>query len=307
MRDLRTEDEIIANWKSDIEQPMISICCITYNHESYIEDALEGFLIQKTDFSFEILIHDDASTDDTAGIIRDYEKKYPRIIKPIYQTDNQYSKNTRQSINGKFNIPRAKGEYLMFCEGDDYWNSSFKIQHQVETAIEKKVDFVFHSSILKRQENKIIDHHYKKDRYVNFKIHILKGPSASPLSSILVRKENLLKIEKVFPGFLKNKLSHACIQYCGFLNGKAYYINKALSTYRVSAPGSWTERTNKNKKLFFESTARHLAMLNFLKSNVLLNQKVVINFRVFKILTKVLLSKRFTLKEKKAFLRSVLE
>ena len=67
--------------------PLVSICCNTYNHVKYIRDAIEGFLMQKTNFPFEILIHDDASTDGTADIIREYEAKYPDIIKPIYQTE----------------------------------------------------------------------------------------------------------------------------------------------------------------------------------------------------------------------------
>jgi len=73
-------------------KPLVSICCITYNHEKYIGDAIESFLMQETDFPFEIIIHDDASTDATADIVREYEKKYPDVIKPIYQTENQYSK-----------------------------------------------------------------------------------------------------------------------------------------------------------------------------------------------------------------------
>ena len=77
--------------------PLVSICCITYNHEPYIRDAIEGFLMQKTNFPVEILIHDDASTDGTADIIREYEAKYPDIIKPIYQTENQYSKGIKIS------------------------------------------------------------------------------------------------------------------------------------------------------------------------------------------------------------------
>ena len=65
---------------------------ITYNHEKYIADALDSFLMQQVSFSYEIIVHDDASTDKTAKIIREYEKNYPSIIKPIYQTENQYSK-----------------------------------------------------------------------------------------------------------------------------------------------------------------------------------------------------------------------
>lgn len=126
----KPESKIIETWKGDVAKPKVSICCITYNHEKYIEDCLVGFLIQKTDFPYEILIHDDASTDRTADIIRRYEVAYPSIIKPVYQVENQYSKGNRP--NQCFNFPRAKGEYIAFCEGDDYWTDPLKLQLQVE-------------------------------------------------------------------------------------------------------------------------------------------------------------------------------
>lgn len=139
MRALRTEDEIIANWKGDIEQPVVSICCITYNHEPYIEDALEGFLIQETDFPFEILIHDDASTDRTTEIINKYARKYPRIIRMIIQTENQWSKGIR--ILPALVLPEALGEYVALCDGDDYWVSAEKLQIQV-SFLEKNSEYV---------------------------------------------------------------------------------------------------------------------------------------------------------------------
>ena len=129
MRVLRSENEIIQNWKKDVTKPVVSICCIAYNHEPYIEDALEGFLIQETDFPFEILIHDDASTDKTADIIHEYEARYPKLIKPIYQTKNQYSQGKKPSY---FNFERAQGEYIAMCEGDDYWIDPLKLQKQVD-------------------------------------------------------------------------------------------------------------------------------------------------------------------------------
>ncbi|KAA6338333.1 putative glycosyltransferase EpsE [termite gut metagenome] len=109
---------------------IVSICCITYNHEPYIRQCLEGFMTQKTSFLFEVLIHDDASTDGTADIIHEYESKYPDIIKPIYQKENQYSKGVR--ISWVFNFPRAKGKYIALCEGDDYWIDPLKLQKQVD-------------------------------------------------------------------------------------------------------------------------------------------------------------------------------
>lgn len=110
---------------------LVSISCITYNHEPYIRECLDGFIMQKTDFAFEVLIHDDASTDKTADIIREYEAKFPNLIKPIYQTENQFSKKVG-SINAKFNYPRAKGKYIALCEGDDYWTDPLKLQKQVD-------------------------------------------------------------------------------------------------------------------------------------------------------------------------------
>ena len=111
-------------------EPLVSIDCITYNHEAYIRAALDGFLMQKTDFSFEILVHDDASTDQTANIIRNYEKKYPGIIIPIYQKENQFSKNI--NIARQYQFPRARGRYIAICEGDDYWTDPYKLKKQVD-------------------------------------------------------------------------------------------------------------------------------------------------------------------------------
>ena len=124
----------------DNNKPLVSINCITFNHEKYIKEALDSFLMQKTNFEYEILIHDDASTDNTADIIRKYEKKYPDIIKPIYQQENQYSKNGNISKN--FQYPRAKGNYIAICEGDDYWTDPNKLQKQVDF-LESNPDYGF--------------------------------------------------------------------------------------------------------------------------------------------------------------------
>ena len=124
-----TQEQIMQNWNSEI--PLVSICCITYNHEPYIVQTLDGFLMQKTSFPFEILIHDDASTDRTADIIREYEKKFPNLIKPIYQKENQYSKGFT-SVSETWNFPRAQGKYIALCEGDDYWIDENKLQMQVD-------------------------------------------------------------------------------------------------------------------------------------------------------------------------------
>lgn len=109
---------------------LVSISCITYNHASYIRQCLDGFMMQQTNFAFEVLIHDDASTDGTTEIIKEYEAKYPDIIKPLYEEENQWVKGRRGSA--VFNFPRAKGKYIALCEGDDYWTDPLKLQKQVD-------------------------------------------------------------------------------------------------------------------------------------------------------------------------------
>ena len=108
----------------------VSIVCNAYNHERYIRSALDGFVMQKTTFPFEVLVHDDASMDGTAGIIREFEMKYPEIIKPIYETENQYSKC--DGSLARIQYGRVKGKYIALCEGDDYWTDPLKLQKQFD-------------------------------------------------------------------------------------------------------------------------------------------------------------------------------
>lgn len=125
-----TEEQIMKNWQGNIQSPLVSVRCITYNHENYIAQALDGFLMQKTNFPFEVIVHDDASPDRTADIVREYERKYPGIIKPIYEEENQYSK--RDGSLGRIMNAACKGKYIAICEGDDYWIDENKLQIQVD-------------------------------------------------------------------------------------------------------------------------------------------------------------------------------
>ncbi len=134
----KNQQEILSGWDY-YSPPLASICCITYNHVSYIQEAIDSFLMQETKFPFEILVHDDASTDGTMEIILDYAKKYPDIIKPIIQTENQYAKCGL--INPRFVFPKAKGKYIALCEGDDYWTDNKKLQKQV-TFLEQNPEYV---------------------------------------------------------------------------------------------------------------------------------------------------------------------
>lgn len=170
---------------------MVSISCTTYNHAPYIRECLDGFLMQKCNFEFEILIHDDASTDGIQDIIKEYQQKHPNIIKPIFQTENQYSKGQR-GMNIKYNFPRAEGKYIALCEGDDYWTDPLKLQRQVDF-LEKNTDYSMvaeNSKVLDERHNKSYLFSDKKDNYDVSLEEIIVGRKFHT-ASILFRNENL--------------------------------------------------------------------------------------------------------------------
>lgn len=134
----------MSNDQSNI---IVSICCITYNHAPFIRKALDGFLMQQAPSCVpqgakmsdwcEILIHDDCSTDGTTEIIKEYATKYPDLIFPLYEEENQYSKGVKVDF---YNYDRAKGKYIAYCEGDDYWTDPNKLQKQVDF-MEKHLEY----------------------------------------------------------------------------------------------------------------------------------------------------------------------
>ncbi|MEI7635878.1 MAG: glycosyltransferase [Syntrophus sp. (in: bacteria)] len=116
--------------RKDNERPLVSICCLTYNQEKFIRQTLDGFLMQKTSFDFEVLVHDDASTDGTQAILREYEQRHPGIVKLIIQPVNLYSKTGIYPIMNLYRA--AKGKYIAECDGDDYWTDPRKLQRQAD-------------------------------------------------------------------------------------------------------------------------------------------------------------------------------
>lgn len=121
---LTLRDKVFA----DDEPVVVSICCITYNHGRFITECIEGFLDQECDFRVEIIIHDDASTDGTAQIVKEYADRHPTIIRAILQDSNQYSKAVNPYYAYVF--PAARGKYIAICDGDDYWSDPAKLARQ---------------------------------------------------------------------------------------------------------------------------------------------------------------------------------
>jgi glycosyltransferase involved in cell wall biosynthesis len=218
----------------NLSNPLVSICCITYNHENFIRQALDGFLMQKTSFPIEIIIHDDASTDNTANIIREYQAKHPHLIKPILQTENQYSQGKKVF---PITFKETQGKYISPCEGDDYWTDPLKLQKQVDF-LEANPDFAicFHNSKIedhKSREYKEWIMHKNLEKSV-FETKDILCQWFIPTASILFRKYD----DFVFPEWYQHCDSGDIVLLLLLsLRGKFKYINEVMSVYRLHDQG----------------------------------------------------------------------
>lgn len=228
-------------------EPLVSISCITYNHAPYIRRALSGFLSQKTNFPFEILIHDDASTDETQEIIREYEEKYPDIIKPIYRTENQYSKGIR-NISGAFNFPRARGKYIAMCEGDDYWCDDGKLQLQADyMEAHPECTMCFHAAKVITESEAFVRKEmrpYRGDRSLSA-AEVIDTPCNYPTASLFFRTELATKLPDWYH---KCPIGDVPIHIFMAAHGSVYYFDRQMSVYRLGVATSWTTEMDKGDR-----------------------------------------------------------
>ena len=219
------------------EEITVSVYCIAYNHEKYIRQSLDGILNQKTDFKYEVIIHDDASTDNTTRIIEEYISKYPDIIVPIIQKENQYSKGVR--IFETYVLPKIRGKYIAICETDDYWCDVYKLQKQVDF-LENHEGYsaCVHNSIWYNciTNEKILYNTLDCDKDLELEELILYGGSEFHTSSILYKSELAHR-----PDFLNTKgFFDYPLSIHLALSGKVRYLFDVMSVYRWCTDGSWT-------------------------------------------------------------------
>jgi len=211
---------------------------MTYNHENFIRQCLDGFVMQKTTFLFEILVHEDASTDNTAQIVKVYEAKYPGLFRCVYQTENQFQKQNTL-INILF--PMARGKHIALCEGDDYWTDPYKLQ--------KQVDF------LEANEDFVISHHNMKIIYDDDrKEHLSNSPDQKEITTIedlalgnyiytasCVFRNGLIN---EFPSWGKNlPVGDYVLHLLNAQFGKIKYFPVEMGVYRVTKSGLWGHKS----------------------------------------------------------------
>jgi glycosyltransferase involved in cell wall biosynthesis len=209
------------------EKIMVSVCCSAYNHEKFIRDAINGFLMQKTNFPFEIIIHDDASTDGTANVIREYENKYPELIKPIYQKENKLSKGLKPLQN--FVWPRCSGKYIAMCEGDDYWTDSYKLQKQVDfLETNQEYSLCFHKIKVLLKNGMIVDDFITKIRndVTTIKDLAMFGNYIHTLSVVL---RNDFEIP---PWFSNCPIGDYAFYFIAVRKRKIKYLHESMGVYR---------------------------------------------------------------------------
>jgi len=256
MKTLRSEAEIMKNWSKEYSKPLVSISCVTYNHEKYIEDALVGFLNQKTNFPFQICILDDASTDNNVEIIKEYAVKYPNIFKCFFLKENTWRKPYRLERAKPFLETRDKAKYIALCEGDDYWTDPYKLQKQLDF-LEKNSDYgLVHSDydILIEKKDKLIKSAKKK--------HNIKIPTKNFYEELLVYNFICTATVCARTALVKNSLMKLGDRFYNWKQGdypiwmeisrhsKIGYINKSLAVHRVLEESAQNTK-DKIKKYFF--------------------------------------------------------
>ena len=249
----------------------VSVLCAAYNHEEYLRQTLDSFLNQKTDFPFEVLVNDDASTDSTGDIIREYAARYPEIIRPFYQKENLYSR--RINLYDVVFFPACRGEYIAVCEGDDYWNDPEKLQLQVNWLdAHPEYSACVHNSIgrFTDQPDKVL-FAQDGDRDIPFE-QVVQGMShAYHTSSILARREFILNPPDYRDvAYHQGYFTDYAVGVRLGLAGKVRFLDRCMSVYRIgSNPSAWSRGVGQEYHKLKRFVSGEIAMLKTVKQHPL--------------------------------------
>ena len=224
------------------EEPiLVAIHCLVYNHEPYLRDCFEGFVMQKTNFRFVAIVHEDCSTDNSAAIVREYETKYPDIFRPIYETENQYSKpdgSLGRIMNAAIDATSAK--YIAMCEGDDYWTDPLKLQKQVdileadETLMACCTDCSVvdhHSVLLKEKRGGVV----KDDIPGRYNLReFFRDNHQYPTLSVVYRNTHTEEVRAKCDKTRNPYLGDWTLWIALLCFGDMYYLNEVTCAYRIN-------------------------------------------------------------------------
>ena len=227
-----------------MQNPLVQVICLTYNHANYIRQALDGFISQKTNFNFEVLVGDDCSTDGTRDIVKEYAAKYPSIIQAILR-----EKNIGAMANATDLRNRISAKYIAYCEGDDYWTCPYKLQKQVDileanpelrgcfhaAKIQKKCDSFWYgeSEYNTNEKGEMILPTTKKNFLIKkrYSLNDILGPYIIHTATILYRWNYNI----IFPEWLKKQIGgDTTVQILQLGDGEYEFINEIMSVYRVA-------------------------------------------------------------------------
>jgi len=236
-------------------KPLVAIECWVYNHEPYLRDCLEGIVMQQTNFPFVAVVHDDKSTDKSVEIIQKYVSKYPDLLIPIYEEENQYSKQDG-SIDRIMDdaIVATSAKYVAICEGDDYWTDPLKLQKQVDY-LEGHDDCVMCCHVANiEMDGQIEGNDRRHDSECDLSAEeIIEGTGLYvPMASTIYRTAAIPTFDNWPKWWRMADVGDYPLHIYGTLVGKLHYFPEVMSVYRYQRPGSWTELNTKTKNIEHE-------------------------------------------------------
>jgi len=223
--------------------------------KKYISEALESFLMQITDFDYEIIVVDDNSPDSTFQICLEYQKKHANRIKLF---KNEVNLGPIPNLTKALNL--CTGKYIAWCEGDDYWTNPFKLQKQVDF-LEANPDFSlsFHNSLIKWEDGSLPDSLFcpPNQKEVSTIKDVIKGWFI-PSASMVFRRDSIMPLPDWFPGIYNGDWG---IQLLLGSKGNIWYISEVMSVYR-KALGSLSYSLGKNVEFVFVQKKELLLHIN---------------------------------------------